>query len=104
MANDRPNQTGSSRRDFIKGAALAAGGVVLAGTASGTVVGDAAAAATSSLAKGCDGLPDLALVNGRFLTMDEKDSVVSAVSIRNGRIARLGATRKRSGPARRRST
>jgi predicted amidohydrolase YtcJ len=98
MANDRPNQTGSSRRDFIKGAALAAGGAVLAGTASGTVVGDAAAAATSSLAKGCDDLPDLALVNGRFLTMDEKDSVVSAVSIRNGRIAEVGRHAQALGP------
>ena len=98
MANDNPNQTGSSRRDFIKGAALAAGGAVLAGTASGTVVGDAAAAATSSLAKGCDGLPDLALVNGRFLTMDDKDSVVSAVSIRNGRIAEVGRHAQAIGP------
>src|SRR5512132_1497966 len=98
MANDNPNQTGSSRRDFIKGAALAAGGAVLAGTASGTVVGDAAAAAISSLAKGCDGLPDLALVHGRFLTMDEKDSVVSAVSIRNGRIAEVGRHAQALGP------
>ena len=98
MANDNPNQTGSSRRDFIKGAALAAGGAVLAGTASGTVVGDAAAAATSSLTKGCDGLPDLALVNGRFLTMDDKDSVVSAVSIRNGRIAEVGRHAQAIGP------
>ena len=98
MANDNPNQTGSSRRDFIKGAAVAAGGAVLAGTASGTVVGDAAAAATSSLTKGCDGLPDLALVNGRFLTMDEKDSVVSAMSIRNGRIAEVGRHAQALGP------
>jgi predicted amidohydrolase YtcJ len=98
MANDNPNQTSSSRRDFIKGAALAAGGAVLAGTASGTVVGGAAAAATSSLTKGCDGLPDLALVNGRFLTMDEKDSVVSAVAIRNGRIAEVGRHAQAIGP------
>jgi predicted amidohydrolase YtcJ len=98
MANDNPNQTGSSRRDFIKGAALAAGGAVLAGTASGTVVGDAAAAATSSLAKGCDGLQDLALVNGRFLTMDDKDSVVPAVAIRNGRIAEVGRHAQAIGP------
>ena len=98
MANDNPNHTGSSRRDFIKGAAVAAGGAVLAGTASGTVVGDAAAAATSSLRKGCDGLPDLALVNGRFLTMDEKDSVVSAMSIRNGRIAEVGRHAQALGP------
>ena len=98
MANDNPNQTGSSRRDFIKGAALAAGGAMLAGTASGTVVGDAAAAANISLAKGCDGLQDLALINGRFLTMDDKDSVVSAVAIRNGRIAEVGRHAQAIGP------
>jgi predicted amidohydrolase YtcJ len=98
MANDNPNQTGSSRRDFIKGAAVAAGGAVLAGTASGTVVGDAAAAATSSLTKGCDGLQDLALINGKFLTMDDKDRVVSAVAIRNGRIAEVGGHAQAIGP------
>src|SRR5262249_61968721 len=90
MANDNANRTGPTRRDFIKGAALATGGAVLANTAVGTVVGDATAAATSSLTKGCDGLPDLALVNGRFLTMDDKDSVVSAGAIRNGRVAEGG--------------
>jgi len=98
MANDNANRTGPTRRDFIKGAALATGGAVLTNTAVGTVVGDATAAATSSLTKGCDGLPDLALVNGRFLTMDDKDSVVSAVAIRNGRIAEVGRDAQTIGP------
>src|SRR5262244_1341327 len=98
MANDNANRTGPTRRDFIKGAALATGGAVFANTAVGTVVGDATAAATSSLTKGCDGLPDLALVNGRFLTMDDKDSVVSAVAIRNGRIAEVGRNTHAIGP------
>ena len=101
MAREDEKQSGFSRRDFIKGAALAAGGAVLGGAASGTVVEDAAAAATSSLGKGpsaCDGLQDLALINGRFLTMDDKDSVVSAVAIRNGRIAEVGRHAQAIGP------
>src|SRR5262252_2642386 len=98
MANDNPNRTGSSRRDFIKGAALATGRAVLAGSASGTVLGEVAAAADSSLAKECEGLPDLALINGRFLTMDDKNSVASAVSIRNGRIAEVGRHTQAIGP------
>jgi predicted amidohydrolase YtcJ len=101
MAPEDRKQTGLSRRDFIKGAALAAGGTVLGGAGSETMLGDAAAAATSSLAKGpsaCDGVQDLALVNGRFLTMDDKDSVVSAVAIRNGRIAEVGRHAQAIGP------
>jgi predicted amidohydrolase YtcJ len=101
MAREDEKQSGFSRRDFIKGAALAAGGAVLGGAASGTVVEDAAAAGASSLGKGpsaCDGLQDLALINGRFLTMDDKDSVVSAVAIRNGRIAEVGRHTQAIGP------
>jgi len=101
MAREDEKQSGFSRRDFIKGAALAAGGAVLGGAASGTVVEDTAAAATGSLGKGpsaCDGLQDLALINGRFLTMDDKDSVVSAVAIRNGRIAEGGRHAQAIGP------
>ena len=101
MAREDEKQSGFSRRDFIKGAALAAGGAVLGGAASGTVVEDTAAAATGSLGKGpsaCDDLQDLALINGRFLTMDDKDSVVSAVAIRNGRIAEVGRHAQAIGP------
>ena len=101
MAPEDEKQSGFSRRDFIKGAALAAGGAVLGSAGSGTVVEDAAAAGASSLGKGpsaCDGLQDLALINGRFLTMDDKDSVVSAVAIRNGRIAEVGRHAQAIGP------
>src|SRR5262249_59621034 len=98
MANDNPNRTGSSRRDFIKGAALATGGAVLAGSASRTVLGEVAAAADSSLAKGCEGLPDLALFNGRFLTMDGKNSVASAGLVCNARIAEWWRTAQAIGP------
>jgi hypothetical protein len=101
MASEDRKQSGFSRRDFIKSAALAAGGAVLGGAASEMVVGDARAAATSSFAKGpsaCDGSQDLALINGRFLTMDDKDGVVSAVTIRNGRIADVGRDAQAIGP------
>src|SRR5205085_784119 len=33
---------------------------------------------------------DVNLVNGRFLTMDARNSVASAIAIRDGRIARVG--------------
>src|SRR4029077_3743257 len=83
MANDNHKPAGLSRRDFIKGAAVAAGGTVLGGA-----VGAAATAAEVAvlgnapgpMGKGsvCDGSQDLALINGKFLTLDDKNSVVSA--------------------------
>jgi TAT (twin-arginine translocation) pathway signal sequence len=94
MANDNHKPAGFSRRDFLKGAAVAAGGTVLGSAAAVTgaevtMLGNA----PGPLGKGpsvCDGSQDLALVNGKFLTLDDKNSVVSAVAIRNGRIAELG--------------
>ena len=38
----------------------------------------------------CVGSSDLALVNGRFLTMNPAKPVVSAVAIRNGRFSQIG--------------
>jgi hypothetical protein len=107
MAPEDRKQTGFSRRDFIKGAVV--GAAVAAGE---TVLGNAGVPATAAsavtvlgnasapVAKGpaCDGLQDLALVNGRCLTMDDKDSVVSAVAIRNGRIAEVGRHAQAIGP------
>jgi hypothetical protein len=95
MANDNQKQTGFSRRDFIRGAVVAASGTVLGGavaaatTAEVTVLGNA----PGPKGKGpsvCDGSQDLALINGKFLTLDDKNSIVSAVAIRNGRIAETG--------------
>jgi Amidohydrolase family/TAT (twin-arginine translocation) pathway signal sequence len=104
MANDNQKRTGFSRRDFIKGAAVAAGGTVLGGTA----VGAATAAEVTVLggpsgplgngSSACDGSQDLALINGKFLTLDDKYSVVSAVAIRNGRIAEIGRHAQALGP------
>ena len=105
MATGNHKPAGFFRRDFIKGAAVAAGGMVLEGAAAAgaataaevTVLGNA----PGPLGKGpsvCDGSQDLALINGKFLTMDDKDSVVSAVAIRNGRIAEVGRHAQALGP------
>jgi hypothetical protein len=49
----------------------------------------AAASAASALV--CpDGTQDVALINGRFLTLDSKNTVAGALTIRNGRIAEVG--------------
>ncbi len=88
MERDDRKQAGLSRRNFIKGAATGAAAVA----ASGTLLGgaEAARAPTPPAAAVCEGPGDLALVNGNFLTMDPNDSVVSAVTIRGGRIAEVG--------------
>jgi predicted amidohydrolase YtcJ len=88
MARDDGEKAGLSRRDFIKGAATGAaaaatGGVLLSGA-------EAARAPTPPAAAVCVGPGDIALINGNFLTMDANDSVVSAVTIRGGRIAEVG--------------
>src|SRR5262245_20481919 len=82
---------GSSRRAFIgtvagAGFGIAAGAPEVLSAAQTTQATPAAAAATQ----------DLNLVNGRIHTLDARNSVVSAVAIRNGRIASAG----NSAPAR----
>src|SRR5215831_18957995 len=102
MANSDEMRTGLSRRDFIKSAATAAGATVLGGAATATaaevtVLGNA----PGPMGKGpslCDDSQDLALINGKFLTLDDKNSVVSAVAIRNGRIAEVGRHAQAIGP------
>jgi predicted amidohydrolase YtcJ len=104
MANDNEKRTGFSRRDFIKGAAVAAGGTVLGGVASGAATGaDVKVLGNAPLSIGrgpsaCDGSQDIALINGKFLTMDDKNTVVSAVAIRDGRIAEIGRHAQAIGP------
>ena len=102
MENDNHKPAGFSRRDFIKGAAVAAGGTVL-GSAAAAIAAEATVLGNppGSVGKGpsaCDGSQDLVLINGKFLTLDDKNSVVSAVTIRNGRIAELGRHTQALGP------
>src|SRR5881396_1040197 len=86
MARKNLKRQGVSRRRFIKGAAAAA--------ASGTLLASAARAAREHDSRGhdseCEGSRDLNLVNGRFLTLDAHNSVVSAIGIREGRIVEIG--------------
>ena len=77
MASEGGWGNGFSRRQFIKAAAAGAGATMLPGQGF----------ADDS---DCRDTPDVALVNGRFLTMDPKNPVVSAVSIRNGRFSEIG--------------
>jgi len=102
MASDDRKRTGLSRRDFIKSAATAAGATVLGGAATATaaevtVLGNA----PGPMGKGpslCDDSQDLALINGKFLTLDDENSIVSAVALRNGRIAEVGRHAQAIGP------
>jgi predicted amidohydrolase YtcJ len=86
---ENPKQGSVSRRKFIQSAAaMAVGGAMLPGAAQafhgpdrkGRGRGDAA----------CAGSMDFNLVNGRFLTMDERNSVVWGLAIRDGRIVEVG--------------
>ncbi|TDC49250.1 hypothetical protein E1212_18810 [Jiangella ureilytica] len=75
-----------SRRGFL-GAAGAAGA-----TAAGLGIATATAGTASAAGAGRAGSGiDLALVNGRIHTLDERDTVVSQVLIRDGRIAQVGS-------------
>jgi predicted amidohydrolase YtcJ len=78
-----------SRRDFIKGAA--AGAAVVAGGAALLGGADTMPVASAASAPVCpDGSQDVALINGRFLALDSKNTVAGALTIRGGRIAEVG--------------
>ena len=86
MARKNLKQQCMSRRRFMQSAAAMA--------ASGTLLASAARAAREHDSRGhdpeCEGSRDLNLVNGRFLTLDAHNSVVSAIGIRDGRIVEVG--------------
>lgn len=87
MKRDR-TQGGLSRRDFIKGAAA---GAAVAATGTGLIRSTEAARAPTVTPPVClTGSGDIALINGRFLTLDKNNTVVGAVTIRNGRFAEIG--------------
>ncbi len=93
MADNNGNRPGLSRRDFIKSAATVAGATIVGAataTAAEVTTLEIPRGRVSNSPSGCDASQDLALVNGRFLTLDDKNSIVSAVAIRNGRIADVG--------------
>src|SRR5882762_5074652 len=95
MASDKQRR-GFSRRRFIQGAAAAA-------AASGSMLSSAAreekhGEESDRQRPPSDDAPDIVFVNGRIHTMDDENTVVSAVSIRDGRFAEVGhASRGRHG-------
>src|SRR5712691_3960956 len=97
MASDNGKRRGFSRRRFIQGAAAAA--------ASGSILSSAAREEEDADEKRvrrrrppADDAPDIVFVNGKIHTMDDENTVVSAVSIRDGRFVEVGhASRGRHG-------
>jgi predicted amidohydrolase YtcJ len=96
MASDNGKRRGFSRRRFIQGAAAAA--------ASGSILKSAAREEERGEEKHGrrrppSEAPDTILVNGKIHTMDDQNTVVSSVSIADGRFAEVGhASRGRHGP------
>ena len=96
MASDKQRR-GFTRRRFIQGAAAAA-------AASGSMLSSAARKEEDAEEKHArrapsDDAPDTVFVNGKIHTMDDENTVVSAVSIRDGRFAEVGnPARGRHGP------
>src|SRR6266568_1676008 len=96
MASDKQRR-GFSRRRFIQGAAAAA-------AASGSMLSSAARKEEDAEEKHgrrppSNEAPDTVFINGKIHTMDDESTVVSAVSIRDGRFAEIGnASRGLHGP------
>jgi len=80
MANNDRRSSGFSRRDLLKGSGATAGLSAL---------GLGAAAAAAEPDTRADAI-DLRLINGRILTLDGKNTIASAVGIRDGRIVEVG--------------
>src|SRR5712691_10776939 len=86
MASDNGKRRGFSRRRFIQGAAAAA-------AASGSMLSSAAREEKREEKRPrppSDDAPDIVFVNGKIHTMDDENTVASAVSIRDGRFAEVG--------------
>lgn len=78
------DKKGFTRRDLLKGGAVAGVAGALAGPAA------MAAAAAGGADGSSGGMPDLILVNGKIHTMDGSNRVVSAVAIKDGRFVEVG--------------
>ena len=85
--HDRQQSTGISRRDVLRGGAIAGVAAAMAGA------GAAQAAAAPPGGSGPGGQGDaLTFVNGKIHTMDDAGTVASAVTIRNGRFVSVGSS------------
>jgi ferric-dicitrate binding protein FerR (iron transport regulator) len=85
MSRRRGSKVALTRREFMQSAAAVAAGAPLALHARERDDDDDDDRDRGRAA--CGGAPDANLVNGRFLTMDTRNRVVSALAIRDGRIA-----------------
>src|SRR5690242_4611513 len=86
MERENSKQRNLSRRRFMQSAAaMAVSGAMFARTARASRGHDSRGRDSE-----CEGSRDLNLVNGRFLTMDERNSVVWGLAIRDGRIVEVG--------------
>jgi predicted amidohydrolase YtcJ len=93
MTKDKHKQRSLSRRSFIQRTAAAAGGIWLMPGAR------AAKPAASPSNRPAHPDPDLILVNGKIHTMDSKNTIASAVVIKDGRFIEVGhAARVQRGP------
>jgi predicted amidohydrolase YtcJ len=88
MAGGENGRSFFSRRDLIRGSAIAIGMSVV-GDATAALSPEAALKQVPNTSRGRE-QSDLALVNGRILTLDDKNTVASAVAIRDGRVAEVG--------------
>jgi predicted amidohydrolase YtcJ len=93
MAKDKHKQRSLSRRRFIQRTAAAAGGIWLMPGAR------AAKPAATPTNRPAHPDPDLILVNGKIHTMDAKNTIASAVVVKDGRFIEVGhAARVQRGP------
>src|SRR6266581_4208661 len=84
MSKDSTGNTRISRRDLLKAGAAA-------GVAAALPAGPAQAAQqVAASGGGGEDAPELTFVNGRIHTMDDDNSVVSSVAIRDGRFVAVG--------------
>ena len=84
MSKDTTGNTRISRRDLLKAGAAA-------GVAAALPAGPAQAAQqVAASGGGGEDAPELTFVNGRIHTMDDDNSVVSSVAIRDGRFVAVG--------------
>jgi predicted amidohydrolase YtcJ len=88
MSRSRGSKVKFTRRGFMQSAAAVAAGAWLPVAARGRDDDDDDDRDHGHAA--CGAAPDANLVNGRFLTMDARNRVASAVAIRDGRIVRVG--------------
>jgi predicted amidohydrolase YtcJ len=77
-------QRGGTTMNAERSSKLIFAGALFAGLVSG------AAALAADADRGCDGLQAIRLFNGKIHTMDANDSVVSSVSIKDGKFAAVG--------------